>query len=806
MVVRSEFSAGEDYVSRSVLRDQVAQRILTEVFERRFLSGSRLVVQRLAERFGVSPTPVREALVELAGLGIVDLLPNRGAVVRPFGDEQLRDISQVRRALEMEACRSACGKIDATALHDLRSQLKRLRKARPNDEWDRDARAADSRLHLLIAESCGNPRLAQEIRRYLSLFRSVRNISHVRDSWNQYRRSNDVPEHLQIVEALVANDPERAAAAIDRHIRSITNVLSEVVFSDPRTHQPSAKELRPRKVHMLLAAVAATLCCTHWCMAQDQWIAADGDWNVPGNWNPANVPGAGDDVDITETDGVNRTINYDYAGSPVELAWLTLDLTNFSGSASSVLSVSANDLTADFEYIGDSGAGSNGVGTFTQSGGVNSVGYANTNSSGGGLYLGENSTDQGFYTLGGAGVLTAYPSGQAGGEVIGISGTGSFLQTGGTNTTSGLALGQNGGAIGTYTLGGTGSLVVPYSEIVGLQGTGSFNQCGGTNVVDNNGDPTAGGLFVGYYYGTGSYTLSGTGSLSVCGNEIIGYAGSGTFNQCGGTNTAGELDMGYYGPGVYSLGGGTLTASSVYVGGSSSGSGGTGILNVCKSGSLSDSGTVTVFSTGRVNIYGGSASVGGLAICTGGDVNVNASLAINFDCPADDPISTVVGYLQNGYNSGSWTGLSGIISTSAAAVGRAVTVGYLDGNVDTTDSAEVAPNQILVKYTLAGDANLDGIVNFSDFATVLKYFDQPGTDWAQGNFEYAANNPDVASTNFNDFADVLKNFLQPFPGAPAIEPTVGQLPEPANLGLWIAGAAGLLWRRGRRARTKGTIA
>jgi DNA-binding GntR family transcriptional regulator len=229
-------------ISRSGLRDQVAQRILIEVFERRFTSGSRLVVQRLAERFRVSPTPVREALVELAGLGIVELLPNRGAVVKPFGAEELRHISQVRRVLEMEAARSACGKIDVEVLGDLRDQLKQLRKMPQNDEWDRGSRAADSRLHLIIADHCGNPRLAQEIRRYLSLFRSVRNISHVRDSWNNYAHSNDVPDHLKIVEALLSNKAERAVRAIDSHIRSITEVLIAVVFTDPPPAAPTASQ------------------------------------------------------------------------------------------------------------------------------------------------------------------------------------------------------------------------------------------------------------------------------------------------------------------------------------------------------------------------------------------------------------------------------------------------------------------------------------------------------------------------------------------------------------------------------------
>jgi DNA-binding GntR family transcriptional regulator len=230
---RLDSSTEADPISRSGLRDQVAQRILTEVFERRLPSGSRLIVQRLAERFHVSPTPIREALIELAGVGIVELLPNRGALVRPFGVEELNQISQVRRVLETEACRTACGKIDASALNDLRTGLKKLLKMPRNTDWDRSARAADSRLHFLIADSSGNPRLAYEIKRYLSLFRSMRNISHVRDSWNNYQRSNDVPDHLRIVEALVKNNPEKAAAAMDSHIRSITKVLIEIVFAHP---------------------------------------------------------------------------------------------------------------------------------------------------------------------------------------------------------------------------------------------------------------------------------------------------------------------------------------------------------------------------------------------------------------------------------------------------------------------------------------------------------------------------------------------------------------------------------------------
>jgi DNA-binding GntR family transcriptional regulator len=222
-----------ELISRGNLRQQVMARILTGVFQGRLHSKQRLVVQRLAERYGVSPTPVREALVELAGLGLVDLLPNRGAVVRPFGPQEVREISQVRRVLEVEATRCACGRTDPENLKALERDLVRLQDLPRDVQWDRDARSADTRLHGLIADSCGSTRLREEVNRYLTLFRTLRDVSHERDAGTNYSHSNDVPEHLEILHALIAQDPEAAAEAMDRHIRSAARNLEQVVFATP---------------------------------------------------------------------------------------------------------------------------------------------------------------------------------------------------------------------------------------------------------------------------------------------------------------------------------------------------------------------------------------------------------------------------------------------------------------------------------------------------------------------------------------------------------------------------------------------
>ena len=206
-------------------------------------------------------------------------------------------------------------------------------------------------------------------------------------------------------------------------------------------------------------------------------------------------------------------------------------------------------LSAAEEFIGSSGAG-----TFTQSAGTNTL-----TGTYGELVLGYNTGGSGTYALSGTGTLSA-PS-----EIIGSSSSGTFTQTGGTNTLTGthgsLEVGSDYNSNGSYTLSGTGVLSAD-SEIVGYAASGTFTQSGGTNTVGNT-------LNVGAYHsGSGTYSLSGTGVLSAD-SECLGYnsGSSGTFTQNGGTNTVGSGGLTFaalpYSSGTYNLNGGTLQAGYV---------------------------------------------------------------------------------------------------------------------------------------------------------------------------------------------------------------------------------------------------
>jgi fibronectin-binding autotransporter adhesin len=394
------------------------------------------------------------------------------------------------------------------------------------------------------------------------------------------------------------------------------------------------------------------------------------------------------------------------------------------------------------EYIGY-----NTSGFFNTTGGSNVVGTA-------GLFVGYNAGSFGEYTISG-GSLTSN-----GNQYVGYSGKGNVLAFGGTNTITGtnsLYLGYNTTGTGFYSLSRT-PLVVGGTEYVGYSGTGAFEQFATGN--------SAGGLVLAYGAGSiGTYSFLG-GTLTVSGDEIIGNGGAALFNQTGGANSStGNLDMaGFMGSAsTYLLSGGTLT-----VGGNASvgfesfaAGGGTATLSVSNTGQLTVQGTLGISPGSQVNVNGGTSTAGELLIFNGGVLNVNSSFFVDYGVTTKSPTATIASYLQTGFDGGAWNG-TGISSASVAAANLNQTqllysLGYADGSDGLTS---VPSGEIEIMPTLAGDAKLQGTVDFGDFQLLAQYFGQSGT-WDEGNFQYGA------MIGFGDFQDLARDFGQNVSGLTA---------------------------------------
>ena len=217
-------------VRQRALRESVFEALLMAIVRGDMKPGTWFNHQRLAEHLQVSATPLREALQELAGCGIVENQHNRGTVVRPFGPTQLSEIFYVRALLETEATRLACSRIERDALADLQAQTSELMAKRSSHQWTAEVIANDERVHSLIAGACGNQRLKEEIFRYRSLLTCIRRA--VAD--HHYPFDLALPEHLKVIKALLRQQADEAAKAMHQHILSSAKVCGDLLFPEAK--------------------------------------------------------------------------------------------------------------------------------------------------------------------------------------------------------------------------------------------------------------------------------------------------------------------------------------------------------------------------------------------------------------------------------------------------------------------------------------------------------------------------------------------------------------------------------------------
>ncbi|WP_212913252.1 GntR family transcriptional regulator [Streptomyces sp. TS71-3] len=184
------------------------------------MQGAFLSEQEIADRIGVSRTPIREALLLLAAEGLVELVPKRGARVSPLSGREIGELMELRGIVE----RYAAQRLIATArvpVARMRELLERQRGLTGPDQA-REFIAVDHRFHATLVSTVGNALLD----RHYEGLRSRQVRAGVAALYNQRGRQESVlQEHEAILDALAAGDAEAACAAIDGHLDSTLKVL-----------------------------------------------------------------------------------------------------------------------------------------------------------------------------------------------------------------------------------------------------------------------------------------------------------------------------------------------------------------------------------------------------------------------------------------------------------------------------------------------------------------------------------------------------------------------------------------------------
>ena len=196
----------------------ILERLRALILTGEYGPDERLIEEQLAERLGVSRTPVRQALTMLEAEGLVEIEPNRGATVCSFSIEDVWDIYDLRAVLEGHAARRAAGRIERRELEYLRELTGEMEGlAGRFDDHEEEIRALvglNQEFHWTIVEASRNRRLGRLINRTVEIPLMFKAFfwytPHERIISNHY--------HRQILEALEGGDADRAEIIMREHV------------------------------------------------------------------------------------------------------------------------------------------------------------------------------------------------------------------------------------------------------------------------------------------------------------------------------------------------------------------------------------------------------------------------------------------------------------------------------------------------------------------------------------------------------------------------------------------------------------
>jgi DNA-binding GntR family transcriptional regulator len=207
-------------VNRAILRDQIKDVLMQRILEGFYEPGQRVVELRIAEEFGVSQAPVREALRELEILRLVESEPFRGARVRAVRADEIAESYPVRAVLEELAATLAAPRL-AGASAPLRTEIDAMRAAAADSDL-RGFVHHDVAFHRVFVDASANGTLIGvweslhvDLRTRLTLIQRLGDLEEVAES------------HVPIMEALAAGDAERAGRRVREHIEGFGRWFAE---------------------------------------------------------------------------------------------------------------------------------------------------------------------------------------------------------------------------------------------------------------------------------------------------------------------------------------------------------------------------------------------------------------------------------------------------------------------------------------------------------------------------------------------------------------------------------------------------
>ena len=206
------------------LTEQVFRALKGEILRSQLRPGSVVIEGELAERFGVSKTPIREALRLLVQDGWIEVMPRRGYLVRPIGLDDLREVYELRRIVESGVVRRVIEQMNDQTVAALRARIDQ--QAAAGDSIEASIEASRD-FHLSLARLTGNERLVRSLAALLDeverLLRMLPELVTLMTS------TSEIEAHRRLVDALEDHDADLAESLMLAHLADISRALLEAL-------------------------------------------------------------------------------------------------------------------------------------------------------------------------------------------------------------------------------------------------------------------------------------------------------------------------------------------------------------------------------------------------------------------------------------------------------------------------------------------------------------------------------------------------------------------------------------------------
>jgi len=221
-------AVAEKRIERRPLHEEVIDQLRDRIVQGELAPGARLNERVLCQQLGISRTPLREAIKMLATEGLVELLPNRGAIVTPLKASTIADTLAVMGSLESLAGELACANATDADLAEIRALHFEMLAHHARRELAAYFRY-NQLIHMKIIEASGNPVLTNTYRQLNANVRRARYMANL----SQERWDAAVREHEEILAALASRDAPRLKRLLAEHLaHKVTSVMASLANND----------------------------------------------------------------------------------------------------------------------------------------------------------------------------------------------------------------------------------------------------------------------------------------------------------------------------------------------------------------------------------------------------------------------------------------------------------------------------------------------------------------------------------------------------------------------------------------------